>query len=126
MERDMELVRKILLYIEKNYVDVALYDLNIEGYDLKTIAYHCKLCYEEGMISDYKDYYAGSELRDFGVSSLTWKGHDFLEKIRNDNVWSKIKSIIKQKKLSSTIPVVEKIATKILDLTVQSVINNIN
>lgn len=126
MTRDMELVRKILLYIEENYVDVALYNIEIEGYDLKTTAYHCKLCYENGLITDYKGSYAEGGLTDFGVSSLTWKGHDFLEKIRNENTWNKTKKVIKEKGLAMTISVVEKVATKLLEAAVQSAINSIH
>lgn len=33
MKRDMDLVRLILLEIEKKYVSTAIFDLNIEGYD---------------------------------------------------------------------------------------------
>ena len=41
MPRDMELIRKILFAIEKEYVDVWLdySDLKIEGYDFKTVGY---------------------------------------------------------------------------------------
>ena len=43
MQRDMELIRKILITIEDKYVDVALNssEICIDGYDMKTIGYHC-------------------------------------------------------------------------------------
>ncbi len=55
MQRDMELIRQILFTIEQEYVDVWLDSscLNIEGYDFKTIGYHCAILHDAGLISDY-------------------------------------------------------------------------
>lgn len=80
MKRDMDLVRLILLEIENKYRSTAIYDLVIEGYDTETVAYHCKILYEAGLISNYKAQYADNEIYGFGVGSLTWDGNDFLEK----------------------------------------------
>lgn len=55
----MELIRKILLAIEDQYVDVAISNLNIEGYDSKTVAYHCKILYDANLISNYIGKFAG-------------------------------------------------------------------
>ena len=46
MKRDMELVRLILLKIEEEYRSTAIYNLNISGYDMETVAYHCKILNE--------------------------------------------------------------------------------
>lgn len=37
MKRNMDLVREILLEIEKQYVSTAIYNLKVEGYDTETI-----------------------------------------------------------------------------------------
>ena len=37
----MDLVRVILLKIEEEHVGVGLANLEVEGYDRATIAYHC-------------------------------------------------------------------------------------
>lgn len=58
MKRDMDLVREILLEIEKSYVSTAIRDLQIDGYDKETIAYHCKILHEAGLVSEYKPIYA--------------------------------------------------------------------
>ena len=39
----MDLVRKILLEIEKQYKSTAIINLKIESYDMETVAYHCKI-----------------------------------------------------------------------------------
>ena len=91
MKRDMDLVRLILLEIEDKYRSTAIYNLAIEGYDPETVAYHCKILYEAGLISNYKAQYADNEIYAFGVGSLTWDGNDFLEKIRDDSRWKIVK-----------------------------------
>ena len=76
MQRDMDLIRKILFVIEGKYVDTWLpgSDVQIDGYDMKTIAYHCALLHDAGLIYDYKAQYAGDGLYLFGVGRLTWEG----------------------------------------------------
>ena len=54
MKRDMELVRLILLKIEEEYRSTAIYDLKITGYDMETIAYHCKILKEAGLVSNMR------------------------------------------------------------------------
>ena len=96
MKRDMELVRLILLKIEEEYRSTAIYNLNISGYDMETVAYHCKILNEAGLISDYGAQYADNSLWSFGVGSLTWEGNDFLDKIRDNSQWKKIKDTLQQ------------------------------
>ena len=109
MKRDMELVRLILLKIEEEYSSTAISNLNISGYDMETVAYHCKILNEAGLISDYGARYADNSLRSFGVGSLTWEGNDFLDKIRDNSQWKKVKDVIVQKGLPP--PVIETIKT---------------
>ncbi|WP_182336207.1 DUF2513 domain-containing protein [Bifidobacterium pseudocatenulatum] len=107
MKRDMELVHLILLKIEEEYSSTAISNLNISGYDMETVAYHCKILNEAGLISDYGARYADNSLRSFGVGSLTWEGNDFLDKIRDNSQWKKVKDVIVQKGP----PVIETIKT---------------
>ena len=86
MKMDYDVIREVMLAIEEQYVDVALWGVEIEGYDYKTVAYHCNLLYEAGLISDYKGIYADNGLVEFGVSALTFEGHQFLDKIRDNTL----------------------------------------
>ena len=45
MQRDMELIRKILFKIEDTVDNVAEYNLEIEGYTMGQVAYHCSILY---------------------------------------------------------------------------------
>ena len=120
MKRDMDLCRKILFKIEELYDSTAIYNLEIEGYTRNQVAYHSNLLYEAGLISDYKAQYADNEIYSFGVSSLTWDGHDFLDKIREDITWNKVKDIIKNKALPMTLDVIKTVATGVITATLKS------
>lgn len=125
MTRDMELIRKILFAIEEQFVDVAIYNLQIEGYDNKSVAYHCDLLFQAGLIKDYKAQYADDELYYFAVSSLTWEGHDYLDKIRSETVWNKTKSLISEKGLPFMIDTVSTVASALVATMVQGAIAGI-
>ena len=125
MKRDMELVRNILLEIEDQYIDVALYDLGVEGYDFKTIAYHCRILYEAKLINDYSGHYAENELQNFGVGSLTWEGHEFLDKVRDDTVWGKTKETMKDKGIPFGLDAIKQISSAIVGVMIQAAIKQL-
>ena len=119
MKRDMDLVRLILLEIEMKYVSTALYDLIIPGYSKEQVAYHCKILHDHGMISAYQGFYASNELESFGVGGLTWEGNDFLDKIRDDSQWGKIKETITRKGVTLVIETIRKVADAFISASVE-------
>ena len=127
MQRDMELIRKILFCIEEKYVDTWLdsNQVKIDGYDLKTVAYHCAILYDAGLVSDYKGQYGDNELYFFGVGRLTWEGHEFLDKIKNDTVWNKTKDTITKKGIPFVLDAVKEIATAITTSMIHSAIKGL-
>lgn len=125
MKRDMDLCRKILFAIEEQYVDVVLYNISIEGYSMEEVAYHCKILRDAKLISDYGAQYASDQIYSFGVGALTWEGHEFLDKVREDTIWNKTKGIISSKLLPMTLDVVKDVATSIISAAVQGAIKGI-
>ena len=127
MQRDMELIRKILFAIEEKYVDTALmsHQLTIDGYDMKTIAYHCAILHDAGLVYDYKGHYSENELQFFGVGRLTWDGHELLDKIKCDTVWNKTKETIKKKGIPFVLDAVKEIATAITSAMIQAAIQGL-
>lgn len=114
MKRDMELVRKILFEIEEKHEDTAIYDLKIDGYTDKEVAYHAKILYEAGFISDYDARFASGELYFFGVGSVTWDGCEFLDKIREDTVWNKTKAVVIEKGLPMILDVIKDVSSAVI------------
>lgn len=119
----MELCRLILFKIEEEYKSTALFNIDITGYDKEEIAYHCNLLFDAGLISTYKPNYVDNGLYAFSVGSLTWEGHDFLDKIREDNVWNNTKKKIKENMLPMTLDVVKSVAASIVSTMLKDAIN---
>lgn len=125
MNRDMDLVRLILLEIEEKYRSTALHNISIDGYDMETIAYHCKILFDAGLISDYKAQPGSGRIYGFGVSSLTWDGHDFLDKIRDNSQWKRVKDTITSKGLPLIIDTVKAVANAFIVATAEGITNSI-
>ncbi len=112
MKRDIELLRKILFAIEEQYEAGSgmLIGIELAGYDMVTIAEHCDLLYQQGLIGAYKPVRGGDTIQIFQVGNLTNSGYDYLELIRNEDVWSKTKKEIEERKLPKSIEWIAKIA----------------
>ena len=112
MKRDIELIRKILFTIEEQYHpgEGQILCLKVEGYDLKTIAEHCSLLFQQGLITNYKASWGDDTIQTFLTGNLSSNGYDYLELIRNDQVWKKTTDEIKKKKLPQTIEEIARVA----------------
>ena len=98
MKRDMDLVRKILLAIEESESgDIKLDRL---GDDLDRVYRHVELMKEFGLV-DATIIPGGDGPEEkivlCEVRGLTWEGHDFLEKARDESIWEKAKRICMEK-----------------------------
>lgn len=93
MKRDMDLVRKLMIVIEDRCVPGALTPISVEGYSEDQIDYHIDLLKEVGFVDG--SFFIKAQSREFlGNCHMTWAGHDFLDAIRDDAVWSKRKEKI--------------------------------
>ena len=123
MKRNMDLCRLILFKIEDEYKSTALSNLQIDGYDIEIIAYHCDLLFEAGLIKSYKPTYASDKIYFFSVGALTWEGHDFLDKIRENTMWNRTKNRIKENALPMTLEVIKTIATSLINDQISGYLN---
>ncbi|MGD0227705.1 MAG: DUF2513 domain-containing protein [Terriglobia bacterium] len=93
MERDMDLIRELLLQVDSNPkldgTHYHIFNKPIEGHSLQEVTYHVDLLFEAG-------YVKGTSTSDLPmVTGLTWEGHEFLDHIRDSGVWASIKQRIK-------------------------------
>lgn len=94
MKRDMDLVRAILLELEavpaggREMKSPAIAD-RLQR-DERTVGEHLRLMADGGLITvtDFPET-RNSECWAMGI---TWSGHDFLESVRSDSVWSTVKT----------------------------------
>ena len=95
MQRDMDLIRKILLALEADAQGWGDPNLSIEGYTDEQVGYNCWLIVDAGLAIG-EDINADQR---FGwwAQRLTWAGHEFLDAARDTPRWNKAKSIILDK-----------------------------
>ena len=93
MKRNMELVRQLLLRIEEDkrmdgtqWVCFEASDFGIPDHSSEEIAYHLEMLVEEGFVRG-KSGFMGMPV----IHKLTWKGHEFLDDIRDPDIWTKTK-----------------------------------
>lgn len=92
MRRDLDLARKILLAIEASKDDEpASIRLPMREYDDLHLSHHVRLLMEAGLIHAIETHRIEPGLA-WTPHMLTWQGHDFLDAIRDDAVWDKIKA----------------------------------
>ncbi|OYU03990.1 MAG: hypothetical protein CFE47_29070 [Pseudomonas sp. PGPPP1] len=95
MKRDLDLVRKILIYYEEKDFDGMDRTIEIDGYSESLINYHLLLMDEAGLLRCERSTSSKTPDRVIKVYpfSLTWSGHEFLSAARNEGLWGKAKSL---------------------------------
>lgn len=129
MQKDMDLMRKILFKIEEIFPagDLVIHGVPLDGYDKLLIADHCQLLFEAGLINAYKPQRGGqgAKVLFYSVGNLTNSGYDFLDKIREDTVWNRTKTIIKDKGLPMVVDVIKEISSTIISSMVEGSIKGL-
>lgn len=120
MKRNWDVIRKVLLTIEELPPGGSLHSSAFvdDGIEESVVAYQMVILQQGGFIE-------GSCL-DIGrghtciINSLTWAGQEFLDSIRSESIWTKIKETAKTKGLELTIDVVKAIASTLISQIVKS------
>lgn len=113
MKRDWELIRKILIKLEQMAEEsLPLKDDQFEGVDPDTVSYHFKIMGQAELIETDVITIRGNSL--YSAKAITWQGHEFLDKIRNDTVWNKSKAMLKNKGIDLSFDVLKSAATTII------------
>ena len=122
----MELIRKILFYVEENYTEgqVWIRQIDIDGYNADTITEHILLAYESGFFQDIHNI-SSLGCRAYWVGNLSNEGYDFLDKIRNDTIWNKTKNTITEKGLPMIAGTIKTIATAFITAATEGIVNSI-
>ncbi len=89
MKRDMDLVRKILVAIEEAPEPGLIQGFAVAGCTGDQLYHHLVLLHNAGMIegvdsSTFSDY-------EFMPGQLTMKGNEYLDAVRSDTIWAKVK-----------------------------------
>ncbi|MDO6467538.1 MAG: DUF2513 domain-containing protein [Paraglaciecola chathamensis] len=96
MKRDMDLIRKLVLYIEAKEDDHPISKEPFAGFTELEFEEHYHLLYEAGLVRCETVCSRSTPSRIVRVIpfSLTWEGHDFADAIKNEKIWKNAKDKI--------------------------------
>lgn len=111
MKRDIGLIRSILLQVERHAEDSAPMQLRIETHSREEVSYHVRLLAQAG----YIDAMCTKALADvtWVPMGFTWKGHELLDDIRDEAVWTRVKELVDDKGESASLAVLHELAIDI-------------
>ena len=94
MQRDMDLVRQIMLATQaKQGLDPE--PIKIEGVDDVVVGRHVEMLFDAGFLDGFEyDTTLASQYRNILVKDLSWDGHEFIGAISKDELWQTLKFAI--------------------------------
>lgn len=92
MQRDLDLVRKILLGLEKHPAGFAPDEFSVEGYSQEQVAFHVYLLGQVEFLKVANPTTRGSSSPSAIPVSITWDGYEFLAAAREASVWNAAKA----------------------------------
>ena len=94
MKLDKDLVREILLQIEASTTTTGWVELQLPGHSDEEVSYHVELLSEAGFLEAYDlTTLDGYEWR---PKRLTYEGHEFLDTVRDPEIWRDTKEAAKK------------------------------
>ena len=102
MKRDMDLIRELMLFLEAQdlrpgavrYLSAYEGNLPVDGYTSDQIDGHLELIARSGFIVN-----GGSRpMRGIAFMGLEWAGHDFIDSVRDPEIWKATKSTVEKVK----------------------------
>lgn len=113
MNRDLELIRKIVLAIEDSPSGWSP-DLKFEGYSNDQIGYHAYLLIDAGLAKGTEVTTCGSIAPEGFIQNLTWAGHEFAAAARDETRWKTAMGVVQEKGGTVTIGVLIQLLVAIM------------
>lgn len=117
MKLNHECVRDLLLYIEENLSfgeELQVNCLKLKNYSIEELLYTSQKLEEAEYIKCSNSFYADDDYPVILVTSISYKGHQFLDTVRDNQVWSKTKGILGFLK-SASIEITSETAAKVIN-----------
>jgi hypothetical protein len=109
----MELLRKVMLEAEKSEDPYELIDPKFEGHNETEISYHIALLDDAGLLHG-QDRSAIGVFR-WSAGALTWAGHEFVEAVRDDDVWKEALAVTAKSGNGMVFEVLKKALMRVLE-----------
>ena len=117
MQRDLDLIRKIILAVEDLSTGSVNDSLEVENYNREQIGYHSYLIIDSGLAYGIDCTFLEDTSPIWRIQRLTSAGHDFADSARNDTNWNNAKEIIKDGG-GATLGIVKDILASIIKKTI--------
>ena len=119
MQRNWDIIRKILLAVEALPTeDSEINSTEFQDINSESVAYHMRLLLDAGLIVGSCRDAVGPPL--CRARHLTWEGHEFLDKIRNESIWRKIKANARDKGIDLSFTVIKDLAKVLISGLISS------
>ena len=118
MKKDWIIIRQILLRLEEATApNTVVRAKELDTFDEQEVAYNIRLLKEAGYIDAiYTESKTGNgHINSAMAKRLTNTGHELLDTIRNDTIWSKIKDTFRTKGVDMTFDLVLSVGKKIAE-----------
>ena len=121
MKLDINCVRDLMLYIESDIQDFSQYSDISEmkeklDHDEKAIVYTCQKLIEAGYITGIVELSDLSESYICQVHSITFSGHEYLDKIRNKTIFDRVEKAVEENGGSVSFQLFGSLCEKALDI----------
>lgn len=121
MKRNWDTIREILTRLEElPDTDQILRLGDFPPERAFEVSYHTELLIEAGLVEGQMSRTLDGGATQFMAQRLTWGGHEFLDAVRSDTVWSKTKRAFATNGVTMTFDLVKSVAADITTALIRS------
>ncbi|RZP96707.1 DUF2513 domain-containing protein [Vibrio vulnificus] len=113
VKRDWELIRDILLKVEELTPDEEVCLCHFDEGLANQVSYHVKLLEQAGILDVLISRGDDNGAADFFIRSLTWSGHEFLDAIRPQSIFTQVIDKITSEGRALTFDVIKNVAVSL-------------
>jgi len=111
MRRDWDIIRDILIAVESRDNENERLSFEVDYTD-EQIVYHLELLIEARLLNGER-VTLGLGPESFHIKRLSWEGHQFLDAIRDQGIWSKTKKKVAESGVGLTFELVKTVAVSV-------------
>jgi predicted transcriptional regulator len=100
-----------LQQIEEKSGGIRIVEIDLTDYTPLQVSYHIMQLHQAGFIKAHDTTTTAGF--SWEATTLTWEGHEFLDAIRSDTVWKKIKDTVKEKGVEMPFAILKSLALKL-------------
>ena len=114
MQRDLDLIREILLTVEASGPSDYIYEHHIADHEHNIVCAHMELLIEGGYAVGNPDHDAAGGYVGAYIARLTMEGHDYLDSVRDPQIYRETKSRLEKVGGAASLAVVKEVAKTVV------------